>query len=196
MKKKIVGLTLGLLLVLGGCGNDADGSQETGDINSVQINKNGMVINTIEGSFDKEYYEEDSLKEFIQEEVDTFNETSDGGSVALKKLKVKGERADIILQFDSAQEYSAFNHKVFYYGRVDDAADAGYDLSAVIFKNTDNLEETVKLEEIGDRRLVVTDEDLTLQTSGDILYVSDNTVITDTQKADTPGSELAYVIYK
>lgn len=196
MKKKIIGLTLGLLLVLGGCGKDADGSQETGDINSVEIKKSGMVINTIEGPFDKEYYEEDSLKEFIQEEVDTFNETSDGGSVALKKLKVKGERADIILQFDSAQEYSAFNHKVFYYGKVEDAADAGYDLSAVIFKNTDNLEETVDLEAVGGRRLVVTDEDLTLQTSGDILYVSDNTLITDTKEADTPGSELAYVIYK
>ena len=208
-----------LLFSLCGCGKSG-GSQAAGTeaetenngSNLVTVKKDGVVVSTIEEAFVGEYFDEESLKQFVLQNAADYNAEAGDDRVVVKKLEIKKDRAVLTMEYKTAEDYSGFNGYPFFYGTVSEAYDAGYDLDVELYEagfeaDADTTEETPSIRkeellEMGSRKIIITqapeDENLTVKTSGKILYI--NGANLEKKNIATAGSDngviTTYIVFK
>lgn len=179
-----------LLFCLCGCGKKessqtAEATEERG-VNMVSVKKDGVITNTIEEAFEAEYLDEDSLKQFVLQEAAEYNGDAGSDRIGVKKLEIKKNNAVLTMEYRTAEDFSAFNEYPFFYGTVAEAYAAGYELDgefleagSMMAENTDEEIPSIQkdqLLEMGSRKIIIAqvpeDENLTIKTSGKILYIS------------------------
>lgn len=77
-------------------------------------------------NFDEKTYDKDGLKEYVKNEIDTYNEKNGKGSVSLKKLDTGEKKATLTIAYRTAEDYQKFNDMELYTGSVAEALAAGY----------------------------------------------------------------------
>lgn len=184
-----------LLFSLCGCGKNG-GSQEAGAAmeaeaedtgsNVVTVKKDGVIISTLEEAFAGEYFDEETLKQFVLQEAADYNAEEGDDKVVVKKLEIKKGRASLTMEYKTAEDYAGFNRYPFFYGTVAEAYEAGYDLDVTFteagYEPEENAaEETPSIQKdelltMGSRKIIIAqvpkDENLTVKTSGKILYIN------------------------
>lgn len=182
-----------LLLSLCGCGGgggsrgaDAPAETEAEDTGSniVTVKKDGVIVSTLEEAFAGEYFDEETLKQFVLQEAADYNAEEGGDKVVVKKLEIKKERASLTMEYRTAEDYAGFNRYPFFYGTVAEAYEAGYDLDVTFTEADGKLGEDGESPSIGkdelltmgSRRIIIAQvpkkENLTVKTSGKILYIN------------------------
>lgn len=215
MKRFVKQIIFCLALCLGavmfaGCGQGED-FQPTK--NSLYISKKGEISTGFVVSVDQSYYSEADMLAFCEEQVIEYNRSRGASAVAYEKDAQKdetlpvaiesltyGEKAVLILNYGSAEDYVAFNEK-------DDNA-ASY-LAYAAAKNTTGLPDTtfVSVEDgsriasasvIGDSKLkiVMLQGQVNVQVGGTLVYVSENVDVTGTGEAVTAEEGYSYLIFK
>ena len=92
--KKFGQIVLVFLLSVGmftGCGTSYKADEST-----VFVLKDGKIVSTDVENFDEKTYDKDGLKEYVKNEIDTYNEKNGKGSVSLKKLDTGEKKATLI----------------------------------------------------------------------------------------------------
>lgn len=179
--------------VLTGCGSDFSADRDT-----VYVQKKGTVKGANVAAFDKDYYDETELSDFITQTVDTYVEKSGEGTVALADFGVADQVAHVYLDYASAEDYAAFNGVECYAGTVLDAKADGYDIPNAFTAVTDK--ETTW--DADGNKIVIIGQQLQVQVDGTILFVSDNVAVTGKNTADVTydilndDAEPAYIVYK
>lgn len=112
-----------MVLVLGMISGCATKYPET---DTVYIQKNGTVQEATVESFDKEYYEEEELKDFITAEIEKYESEYEKGSVKLKDFLVEEGVAKLMMKYDGYQSYMDFNGRELFTGTIVQAIAAGY----------------------------------------------------------------------
>lgn len=212
----------GLFLVMGilmcsGCGTKLDA-----DTNTLYVEGNGKIEELTVETFDKDYYDKDELKEYIRSEVDSYQKDGGTGNVKMKKYEVKDQTAKLLMEYDSADSYSAFNDTKLYSGTVLQAQADGYDFELDFFapgkedakkekasdteQTVGSVQEAVKTSEVlaeDDNKVVILQEDTAVLVKGEILYVSEHVEVTGKntanvfgEGADSADAKPAYIIYK
>lgn len=182
-----------LLAALTGCGSQFSAEKDT-----IYVQKKGTVKGANVAAFDKDYYDETELSEFITQTVDTYVEKSGEGTVELADFGVDEQVAHAYLNYASAEDYAAFNGVECYAGTVLDAKADGYDIPDAFTAVTDR-ETTWDAE---DNKIVIIGQQLQVQVDGTILFVSDNASVTGKNTADVTydilndDAEPAYIVYK
>ncbi|WWR14825.1 hypothetical protein V1224_09975 [Lachnospiraceae bacterium JLR.KK008] len=208
MNRKIVLLSCVLFLFacgLAGCGKSEGKGQEAAAVDSytAEIGKDGIVTSNIEEAFASEYYDEESLKEFILMEAGRYNSRVGEDRITVKKLEVKKDTARLTMQFQSAEDFAAFNGYTMFSGTVAEAYEAGFDLQ-VTLDDVDTEGDVItrdQLLEMGSRGIVIiglqAGERLTVKTSGKILYQSGaESVEKATAVISGDGASPVYLVYK
>lgn len=186
------------------CGKSLNVERDT-----VYVQKKGEIISVSVEKLDKDYYESDELKEFVDERVETYTADHEKDSVKVDKFSVDKESAKLHIKYAGYEDYAGFNEVDFFEGMVSQALAAGYDFD-VDFSSVEEGEkkEGAKLEDItgnSDHKVVILSEKMDVKVDGEIVYVSSNlTKISakDTVSIETPeeGEEsaqsLTYVVYK
>ncbi|MCI5494071.1 MAG: hypothetical protein MR425_08070 [Lachnospiraceae bacterium] len=218
MMKKRYSMTLLvlMLLFLSGC------ATKYPDKDTVYIQKNGKISEATVASFDKDYYNEDELKSFIEDAIASYEETDDAGKVSMKDFKVEDQTAKLMMAYEDGDTYSAFNDREFFAGTVVQAIAAGYQFDAdfvevtdgVMAKDTDSTESlTEESTEAGsyqtvsasaftaedDYRVVILNEDTDVEVKGKISYVSAKGVTVtgkNTATVTTLNQGVSYIVYK
>jgi hypothetical protein len=111
MKKFILCTALVLMFLLAAGCQKKDIKLTTDDIksNSLLVKNDGTVqAGTVE-KFDKDYYSEDELKQFINDQIANFNKTNGQDAITMDSLEVKESNAVLILNYSSLNSYNAFN---------------------------------------------------------------------------------------
>lgn len=156
----------------------------------VEFTRKGALTVTSVEAFDKSYYDESELQAQIDSEIKAYNDEN-GSRVSDKGLTVADGVATLAMQYDAASDYQAFNDQEMFYGTLQEAEDAGYDLSG-LSGQTNATDETETYGEgtaraLADNTVIVITEPLDVITATDILYVSDNLAIAGSSYATVSG---------
>lgn len=183
-------LTIALLT---GCGAEFSADKDT-----VYVQKKGTIKGANVADFDKEYYDETELSDFITDTVDTYVARSGDGTVSIQEFAVEDGVAHVYLDYAGAEDYAQFNGVEFYAGTVLDAKADGYEIPDAFTAVTDK-ETTWDAE---GNKIVIVGQQTQVQVDGTILFVSENASVTGKNTADVTYDILdeeaqpAYIVYK
>ncbi len=94
--------------------------------NTIELKKNGKIVEYIAEDFEASYYDADELSSFVDSEVDAWTGENDG-SIKVSKDKVEDGTAYVTITYDSADTYADFTGTELFSGSVVQAQSAGYD---------------------------------------------------------------------
>ena len=195
MRKTVqIGLLSALAVtLLTGCGTEFSADKDT-----VYVQKKGTVKGANVADFDKDYYDETELSDFITDTVDTYVAKAGDGTVVIQEFAVENGVAHVYLDYAGAEDYAEFNGVEFYAGTVLDAKADGYDIPNAFTAVTDK-ETTWDAE---GNKIVIVGQQTQVQVDGTILFVSENASVTGKNTADVTYDILdeeaqpAYIVYK
>ncbi len=199
MKKPVI-VALACVLgveILAGCG------ATKAETNTLVLQKGGKLTEMIAEDFSKDYYDEEELKSFMDEAVDSYVADHEKGSVKMSGYKVEEGKAYLTLKYADAESYADFKGVDLFCGTVVQAQTEGYkfDTSFVSVeegevKNTADAKEVLSADK---SQVLILHENITVQVPGTIQYVSaEGTEVTakDTVKiSNEEEPDLAPVVY-
>ena len=205
--KKIISISLVCLLMAGlfsACGKSLEADRDT-----VYVQKKGSVIGAAIADFDKDYYDQEELKAFAEEKVETYQKEHGKDSVKIDEFSVEEKVAKLYMKYASCEDYQAFNEVTLFSGTVPQALAAGFDFNSGFTEIKDGKAAGAvdnKTIVDTDYKVVVLSEKVDVKVDGTILYMSsDYTTLKskDTVAIQLPedagdGEELSlvYVVYK
>ncbi|HUM82812.1 MAG TPA: hypothetical protein PLN48_03435 [Lachnospiraceae bacterium] len=202
MKKTAAGfLTAVLCFLLCACGSVTDG-----DVNAMEVMKDGSITASSVGSFDKDYYDINELRKETETAVKAYNASAGQELIKLIKCSADKERARVVLFYSSGSDYAAFNSVTFLSGTLKEALSGGADPDAYVFSSDRTLKTTLgeleqKNQEYG---FIEVNEPLLVKAPGKIVYTSSNAKVdkngnaraSGTDEAETLLSSPCYIIYE
>lgn len=211
MGKKMRHAVLAIILCLGmlaGCGSGI-----SADENTVFVKKDGTVVSVDVENFDANTYDEQGLKEYVEQTISEYNEENGKNVVKLKNLSVKDGQAKLTLQYASAADYRKLSGIDFFAGTLAEALAAGYTFDADFASVKDGMPQAAC--DTGDfindssYKVVIIKGNINVQIKGKIAYVSTaNTKLLDGStvsvregnslfgtSADTQGTEETEAVY-
>lgn len=205
--KKIISISLVCLCIAGlmtGCGKSLEADRDT-----VYIQKKGTVISAAIAELDKDYYEEEELKSYIEENVENYQKDHDKDSVKIDKFSVEDGKAELYIKYAGCEDYQEFNDVTLFSGTIPQALAEGYDFdadfTAVKDGKADGSTDKSKITDL-DAKVIVLSEKVDVKVDGTITYVSsqytsikakDTVSIQLPEEAeDGEESALVYVVYE
>lgn len=201
--KKYLSIVLVFLLTVSlfaGCGESFNADKTT-----VFVQKKGTVLSMDVEKFDKEYYSETELVDYIKNQVENYRQEH-GKTVSMEDITVKGDTAKLTMKYDSCGDYVSFNGIELYSGNVVKAQAEGYDFDTEFASVTDGEKSKAAQEDVlasDDYKVVAIKANMDVKVDGTILFVSDlNTEIKSKDTVSITGkeaheeAELTYIIYK
>ncbi len=176
--------------------------------NTLEVTEDGRLIGYIVESFEKEYYDIKELETYVRSEIDAYNEEKKqlsegtGRSPIIVEKVIMAEdgskQAVVALDFQSAEVYEDYMGKELFYGTVEDAVAAGYNvvqkLSAV--KNGELLTEE-KVNKHAQKHILIVEDVISVRTAEKVQYLSVNArLTTDGFVNCTDSEELKFIITK
>lgn len=124
MKKKVTVIlaTMLSLCMLTACGK----GDYKADVNTVFVCKDGSIVTTDVEDFEEDTYDKDSLKTYVDDAIQTYNDAHEDGAVKVMDLTVKEGKATLMTEYKTAKDYSDFNGIELFAGTILDAKEAGY----------------------------------------------------------------------
>ncbi len=205
MRKTNVLLRLCVILVLCiaaigcGCGEDAEDKYKKADKNTLFIASDLTAVCTVVDSLDKEYYDAEELKSFIDSEIQKYNYSIPAEAVSLVDLSVDGTNAKVILKYGSAEHYTGFNQETLFVGTIKEAMEAGYDFATTFYKY-ENLSEAALADAVYNvANYVVIMEPTTnmvINVPGEIKFIGADVEEIDKATAQVKENCRSYIIYE
>ena len=201
--KKIIcaGFTMILCMgLLSGCSKKTDV-----DTSTVFIEKKGKITSVDVEALDKDYYDEAELESYITDHVNDYT-SENGNTVEMASFTVTDQVAKLQMQYDSYEDYTAFNGIELYDGTVVEAEAAGYDFDTDFISASDEDTKKVSKDDVladDNNKVVIIKANVDVEVDGTVLYVSkENTKVTEKNKVSITGegsaeeAALTYIIYK
>ena len=149
--------------------------------------RDGSIRITSIESFDQEYYDEEELREAISQALEAY-----GKGVSRDSLNISDTEARLVLTYESAEDYVAFNDMDLFIGTVSEAQEAGYDfqsiMSAVSQEDTSKILNQATLDQLPDNEVIILCEEVDVVTWKGILYATPNLGVTDKTHASVVDS--------
>lgn len=194
MKKTMILLALSLMCFAQGCKGAAEADRET-----LEIKKNGSVVETVRESFTEEYYNVDDLKVYITEQLNAYNEDFSEAQITLGDCELKGQIAEVVLTYENIEDYKAFNQVDLFVGDLETLAETSYHDNVNLKDKKDAVVSLSHLIASGESyKSVVVTKSCEVIVSGKIAYVSENVDILSGKSANVVLNDeaCAYIIYK
>lgn len=185
-------LLLPMTILLAGCGQKFEPTEST-----IFVTSKGIVQSAVMESFDKSYYDFGELSEDAQKAVKAFCLDRNEESVSITSLTNTEDSVTLLMEYQTAEDYAAFNEVLLFSGTFSEAVEAGY-LPDELHDPEGQLVE-LDMEKLGQCKTIVTEESICLQTSGKIRYMSENVMLLDKKLAkavEAGKSHPAFVLYK
>lgn len=181
--KRFMGRALPMLLaggLLAGCGTALES-----DTSVVYVDNEGKVVSLDVETLEQDYYDQEELTAFVKESVDTYTTEHGKNTVKLDSLNVKDGTAKLKMEYETTEDYSAFNGIELYQGRVVESLSQGYAYDGEFVKVQEgNVTGSASKTEIfaeEDLKVVIIKANTDVKIEGDICYVScENVQLTGT----------------
>lgn len=194
-KKWILVLAAGcLLLGLAGCG------EKEFDRTTVEIKKNGHIVQTIVEDFSEPYYDLEELQTTIENECGAYNEAAgEKKAVAFLDAEEKDGVLTAKLEYKNAAAYAGFNKKALFCGTIQEAYQSGYDL-AVTLRSAQEDGKTVgkaELLEMSKAHVLIIREAVDVRVWDKVLCYSDDVMPREDNSLRVTDQEmLTYIVFQ
>ena len=208
-KNKAIGLAFILFfsaLFIAGCSKETVYVPVTA--NTIEVTENGEIIGYLVEPFDKEYYDIEELTTMVQEEVAQYNTdkkslAGDAGNVPIIVDRISmaednSKNVVVSLKFCNAKVYEDYMGTELFYGTVQEAIVAGYDVDKKLskVKGGDLLTGDLLQKNYGKKILVLTDT-VSVRMPKTVQFLSSNAQLDGFGYVDcTANDELKYIIIK
>ena len=178
--KKFTAILLSVVLCFGllaGCGKDYKAQEST-----VFILKNGKIVTTDVEEF-SDTYDKTALETYINDTIKAYVDENGKDTVKLEELTVENNKATLIIEYASAQDYMNFNGIELFTGSVVEALAAGYSFDVDFASIDDGKATECTKDEIidsSDLKVAIFTGACNVNVSGTILYAS----VEDTKLVD------------
>lgn len=186
-------------VLLTGCSNPITTlTMITRDRSTVYVQDNGKVAGIFFEKFDKEYYDEDELKEYIDREVSDQNARLGEKNVQISYFKVKNDLAKLGLMFADLESYNTFNTSNLVLGTTDEMMERLKEEGISSFYTTDGKRIKQKDMELEDTYTLLVDENIQVKIDGKILYTTKNVTMHESHEDEAlmPGDGYHCIIYQ
>lgn len=183
-------LMAGLFLM--GCSDKFEPTEST-----IYITSKGEVKSALMEDFEKAYYDFEELSEAVAEEVRAYNLDVNAEVVTLESLTEGAGEVTLLMNYQTVEDYIAFNEVLLFNGTYAEAVAAGYNPAELY--DTEGMLADLDSANLDNLKVLVTEESTCIQTSGRIKYVSDNVAVIDKKLAravEAGKSYPAFVLYK
>lgn len=184
-----------LCLSFSGCEEKEPDYSET----TIEISKNGEIHNTLVGSFDKDYYNKDELKQLIEQEIAKYQSiTGESGTVKLKEYSVEAGKVKAVVYYSSYEDYKKINNVELFHGTLAEAIEEGINTNVTLVSKATN-ERVLLKDAVGpNEKIVVFSEPVKIKVYGKIVYASANVEMIDEKQARMSSDSVgeAYIVIK
>ncbi len=200
MRKSIrTAVLFAAVLGLGGCAGQEKAL--TADTDTIILQEKGGVVGYITQEFDENRYSYEQLQQMMDSEITSYCSQTSEGAVVLDKSELSEDGVlTVVMTYGSAQDYAAFNRETFFYGTIEEAVFAGYDLQELQMRDAADAEVTVgraELESMPDSYILITEDPSNIRGYHKLAYVGMNDTVVNEHEVDTDDSEnMHYVIFK
>lgn len=205
--KKMISVSLVCLVIAGlmtGCGKSLEADRDT-----VYVQKKGTVVSAAIADLDKDYYDEEELKSYIDEKVEKYQEEHGKDSVEVDDFSVEEGTAKLFIKYAGCEDYEDFNEVTLFSGTIPQALAEGYDFDAEFTAVEDGKAagsvDKKKIVDL-DAKVIVLSEKVDVKVDGTVQYVSSQyTAIKEKdivsiqlpeEVKDGEESSLVYIIYQ
>ena len=189
-------LAILLAITVAGCGKSDEAYDET----TVIIDKKGGITHRIVENFDKSYYDEDELRQDIDDELAEYCKDKDEKAARLNSLKIEDGIATAEISFAGCGDYAAFNDVDFFYGTINEAMEKQYPTDVTLKGEGDEDEPIGKyeFEAMGESMMVVVSEPVVVKLPKKIAYTTANIDVLDddTARMASDSVGLGYIVLK
>lgn len=197
-KKKIMSSCLvACMLFLAACSKETHLSLSETETDTLYVSAEGTLELANVEEFASDQYKEDELKSFIEDTIQTYEETGTDrkGTITMKDFEVKNKMAKVLLAIDNAETYTAFQGEELQYLTSENIAN-NLVLPENFKKASDGktIEKQDVLKEKGLKYLII-EENLCVKVEGTIKYYSD-AMLTGDSEIQTTGEKVAVIIYE
>lgn len=182
-------------LFLTGCGGEVKLSADMVEENTVLVRADGTMEQMLIENFAKEYYSEQGLKEFAEEQISEYNRSVDEERISLEHMEVENKKACVLLAYKTVEDFNDFNTLDARLTTVADAKKEGL-LPDKLEKAQG--EESVSLSDAelsDDWHVFFFQGNFDIQVSGDMKYYS-NAIFLSKKVVKANDKETAVVIFK
>ncbi len=189
----------------------ACGASFEADESTVYIKKDGNVIGADIEDFNKDYYDEEELKAYITESIESYVESNGDGSLEMEKFQTEsseedGVTAQLYLNYATYIDYALFNDVTLFAGTVQQAQQEGYPFDQNFLKVEEGIAadslDVKELTEDEKMKVVIIGDETVVKVDGEIQGVSDgNTEVSgkDTVRVhydvEDENAQPAYILY-
>lgn len=181
---------LGMLLT--GCSDKFEPTEST-----IYVTSKGQVKAALMEEFDKAYYDFEELSQSVTEEVKAYNLDANEEVVTVDSLTQENGAVTLVMDYESVKDYRLFNDVLLFCGTYAEAVTAGYVPTELY--DTEGMYAELSEEELAHMKVLVTEENVSIQTSGRIRYVSDHVTVLDKKLAmvvEAVQNHPAFILYK
>lgn len=176
--------------------------------NTIEITENGEIVGYIVEPFDKEYYDIQELAVMVEAEINEYNTqkqtlVKEAGRVPIVVDKVimaedGSKNAVVAYKFYNAAVYEDFMGRKLFYGTVEEAIAAGYDVDKKLSKvKGGDLLTGDLLQKNKDKKILILEDTVSVRLPQTVQFLSTNAQIDGYGYVDcTVNEELKYIIIK
>ena len=170
----------------------------TRDRSTVYIRENGKVAGIFFESFDREYYDGEELRDYVETEVSDQNAKRGKNDVQINYFKVKNGLAKVGLLFSDLEAYNTFNVSDFQDGETQEMLEVCGEKKIKSFYTTDGERIGQDEMELEDTRLVIGNEPIQVKIDGKILYTTKDVELNEDHEdeATLSGDGYSCLIYQ
>lgn len=196
---RTVAVLSAVLCFLGGCAGKEKAL--TADTDTIILKEKGSIVGYITGEFDESRYSYEQLQALMDSEMAAYCTQTAEEAVVLDKSELTEEGIlTVVMTYRSAEDYSAFNQEIFFYGTIEEAVLAGYDLRMLTMRDASDAEITVgrtELEAMPDSYILITEDPSNIRGYQKVAYIGLNDTLVNEHEVDTDdGETMHYVIFK
>lgn len=191
---KKIGIVALILCLATGCGNPLKKMTKS----TVYIEKDGKVQSLSVESFEKEYYNEGELKNFIEKEIASQQKERGEDSVSIKEFAVKEKQAILQLQFAGLEDYQAFTDTEVESGAYNPEIIKSKQIDTVIEVGAKSKQAIAQIGDVDKLNYIFLKdpEGIQLLFDNQIKYCSENVTILDENLVSIPADEQCFILYE
>lgn len=191
------------VFLLAGCGQAK--VADIVDAPTLSVTDEGEVTAYLVDVFDKDYYDITGLADMAVKEAAAYNtahQTGEQACVTVEKVEALEDGSGKIVvtqKYETPEIFADYNDAEFFFGSVQEALDAGYDLNGDIFlsaKDGSTMTDEQFAKVIG-KKVLITDQKLQIYCPHKVTHFSEGAAVNPDGSIDTTGvNENVYILMK
>ena len=191
----IILLTTMIIFLLIGCSGDIELTEEEITNNTLVLHEDGSLQVAIIDLFDKEYYDFEEFKDFINEEVGEYNGEHTEDSIVVDIISQADNKVVLILTYKGIEDYTVFNGVSGFWIDANTASQGYTKLPETLVNKRGDIISRAEALDDDKYKVFAINEEMKIIIDGKILYYYNGNYI-DSKTLESDKDEMTYIIYK